>query len=231
VVDDEQNIIDFLTSNFVREGYDVLTARSADEAISQLTSSTPDLILLDLMLPGVTGLELVDRIKHTLGTRDTPIIILSANTSEENIIKGLQLGADDYVTKPFSMRVLQARVKAVLRTKRTKDATYHKVLHIRDLSIDSRRHRVSVNGKNIKLTRTEFAILSHLARTPGWVYTRSQILGAIHGSDHEIADRSVDVQILGLRRKLGWAGTYLETVRGVGYRLKGEDHPPGCKIE
>jgi two-component system phosphate regulon response regulator PhoB len=215
LVDHDQDILDLLQIHFVQEGYDVILAHSAEEAMGQLCSKTPDLILLDLMLPGLGGIEFIDRLTRVPETRNIPVVILCARSSQTDIINGLESGATDYITKPFSLRILQARVKAVLRRRCAENSATSQALQLHELSIDSRRHHVSVNGKDVELTRTEFAILLYLARTPGWVYTRSQILDAIHGTDHSATDRSVDVQILGLRRKLGRAGKYLETVRGV----------------
>lgn len=220
LVDDEQEILNLLEFSSIREGYDVITAQCAEEALSQLSSSSPELILLDLMLPGLSGLELIDKLKRVPRTRDIPIIVLSARSSETDIVRGLESGADDYIAKPFSPSVLQARVRAVLRGKYKETNGDGQLLQVHELSIDPRRHEVYVNNEPVKLTLTEFAIVRHLARTPGWVFTRSQILDALHGSDYAVTDRSVDVQILGLRRKLGVAGKYIETVRGVGYRLK-----------
>ena len=180
----------------------------------------PDLIVLDLMLPGIDGLEVAKVLKNDPKTKDISIVMLTAKGEEPDIVTGLELGADDYVTKPFSPRILVARVRAVLRRKLKEEPTDESVLRIRNLVIHSGRHEVLVNGDPVPLTFTEFGILSFLAQRPGWVFTRFQIVDAVRGDDYPVTDRSVDVQIVGLRKKLGFAGKYIETVRGVGYRFK-----------
>ena len=178
-----------------------------------------DLIILDLMLPGIDGLEVARRLKQNTATNTIPIVMLTAKGEEADVVAGLELGADDYVTKPFSPRILMARMKAVIR-RRSGDANLeNEVLTIRELSIHTGRRHVTANGKALDLTYTEFQVLYFLARRPGWVFTRSQIVDAVRGDDYPVTDRSVDVQIVGLRKKLGSLGHYIETVRGVGYRF------------
>ena len=220
VVDDEEDILELLKFNLSREGYQVSCAASGEEALSQVRSKAPDLMVLDLMLPGIDGLEVAKSLKEDPETKNIPIVMLTAKGEEADIVTGLELGADDYITKPFSPRILVARVRAVLRrnTKEPPDET--SVLRVHDLEIHPGRHEVLVNGKSISLTFTEFGVLSYLVRRPGWVFTRFQIVDAVRGDDYFVTDRSVDVQIVGLRKKLGPAGKYIETVRGVGYRFK-----------
>ncbi len=220
VVDDEEDILELLRYNLLREGYNVSCAASGEEALRLAQSEIPDLLVQDLMLPGIDGLEVTKILKNDSRTRDIPIVMLTAKGEEADIVTGLELGADDYITKPFSPRVLVARVRAVLRrkVKEYKDET--PVLRIHDISIHPGRHEVLVNDKPVQLTLTEFGILNYLARRPGWVFTRSQIMDAVKGEDYFVTDRSVDVQIVGLRKKLCNAGKYIETVRGVGYRFK-----------
>jgi two-component system alkaline phosphatase synthesis response regulator PhoP len=220
IVDDEEDILELLKYNLSREGYKVSCAASGEETLRAVRSQIPDLILLDLMLPGIDGLEVARQLKNDVKTRDVPIVMLTAKGEEADIVTGLELGADDYITKPFSPRVLVARVKAVLRRKVKESADKTSVLHIHDVEIHPGRREVLVNGEPVQLTFTEFGILNFLARRPGWVFTRSQIVDAVRGDDYFVTDRSVDVQIVGLRRKLGPAGTYIETVRGVGYRFR-----------
>lgn len=222
VVDDEEDILDLLTFNLVREGYQVACAPSGEEAMREMESEIPDLILLDLMLPGIDGLEVARRLKADPGTRSVPIVMLTAKSEEADVVIGLELGADDYVTKPFSPRVLVARVKAVLRRKIEVTQEDQLALRIHDLVIHRKGYRVLVNDKPVELTTTEFDILKHLAERPGWVFSRSQIIDAVHGESRSVTDRSVDVQVYGLRRKLGHAGEYVESVRGVGYRIKAQ---------
>jgi len=220
VIDDEEDILELLKYNLSREGYKVSCAASGEETLRAVRSQIPDLILLDLMLPGIDGLEVASQLKDDPKTKDVPIVMLTAKGEEADIVTGLELGADDYITKPFSPRVLVARVKAVLRRKVKESADKTSVLHIHDVEIHPGRREVLVNGEPVQLTFTEFGILNFLARRPGWVFTRSQIVDAVRGDDYFVTDRSVDVQIVGLRRKLGAAGTYIETVRGVGYRFR-----------
>jgi len=221
VVDDEEDILELLKYNLSREGYQVSCTTSGEKTLSLVETETPDLILLDLMLPGMDGLEVAGRLKNKSDTKKVPIVMLTAKGEEADIVTGLELGADDYVTKPFSPRILLARVRAVLRRKEHRFQDNTSVIHIHNLAIHPGRHEVTVNGNPVQLTYTEFGILSYLARRPGWVFTRSQIVDEVRGDDYFVTDRSVDVQIVGLRRKLGSAGEYIETVRGVGYRFKG----------
>jgi two-component system phosphate regulon response regulator PhoB len=220
VVDDEEDILELVRFNLSREGCQVFCASSGEEALRLVRSETPDLIVLDLMLPGIDGLEVTRRLKSDPNTKHIPIVMLTAKGEEADIVTGLELGADDYVTKPFSPRILVARVRAVLRRKVKEAPEETSVIRIHDLIIDPRRHEVLVNGEPVVLTFTEFGILNYMARRPGWVFTRFQIVDAVKGEDYPVTDRSVDVQIVGLRKKLGSAGKYIETVRGVGYRFK-----------
>jgi len=220
VVDDEDDILELVGFNLSREGFKVISASTGEKALDLVRKEIPDLIVLDLMLPGIDGLEVTRRLKGYIESREIPIVMLTAKGEEADIVTGLELGADDYITKPFSPRVLVARIKAVLRRKRQEPALGEDVLRIHDILIHPGRHEVFVNEMPVKLTFTEFGILNFLARRPGWVFTRSQIVDAVRGDDYYVTDRSVDVQIVGLRKKLGDAGKYIETVRGVGYRFK-----------
>jgi two-component system phosphate regulon response regulator PhoB len=220
VVDDEDDILELLKFNLEREGYEVLCAATGEDALSLARSRNPDLIILDLMLPGIDGLEVTRMLKNEPKTHVIPIVMLTAKGEEADIVTGLELGADDYITKPFNTKVLVARIRAVLRRKQEKYPEEEQVQKIHDLVIHPGRHEVLVNEMPVQLTLTEFGILSYLARRPGWVFTRSQIVDAVKGDEYFVTDRSVDVQIVGLRKKLGSAGAYIETVRGVGYRFK-----------
>ncbi len=220
VVDDEEDILELLRYNLLREGYNVSCAASGEEALRLAQSEIPDLLVQDLMLPGIDGLEVTKILKNDSRTKDIPIVMLTAKGEEADIVTGLELGADDYITKPFSPRVLVARVRAVLRRKVKEYKEETPVLRIHDIVINPGRHEVLVNDKPVQLTLTEFGILNYLARRPGWVFTRSQIMDAVKGEDYFVTDRSVDVQIVGLRKKLCNAGKFIETVRGVGYRFK-----------
>jgi two-component system, OmpR family, alkaline phosphatase synthesis response regulator PhoP len=219
VVDDEEDILELVRYNLVREGYAVVCTVSGEAALTIAGSDAVDLIVLDLMLPGIDGLEVARRLKARPANRDTPIIMLTAKGEEADIVTGLELGADDYVTKPFSPRILIARIKAVIRRRSGLVEAERDVLNIRELSIHVGRRRVTAADEALDLTYTEFQVLYFLARRPGWVFTRSQIVDAVRGDDYPVTDRSVDVQIVGLRKKLGPLGKYIETVRGVGYRF------------
>lgn len=220
VVEDEEEILELVTYNLTNEGYSVDSVTSGEEALRRITDSHPDLVLLDLMLPGVDGLEVCKVLKSNPATEHVAIIMLTARSEEADIVTGLELGADDYITKPFSRRVLLARVKAVLRRSREdSDEDITEVIRIHDLVVNPGRHEVLVGGEQVSLTVTEFRVLHFLANRPGWVFTRSQIVEAVRGDGYPVTDRSVDVQIVGLRKKLGDAGRYIETVRGVGYRF------------
>jgi two-component system phosphate regulon response regulator PhoB len=193
---------------------------SGEEVTQAVAQKRPDVILLDLMLPGVDGLEVCRMLKGNNETKEIPVVMVSAKGEEADIVVGLELGAEDYITKPFSPKVLIARVRAVLRRVKTRPVEDESEITVHELLIRPGRHEVQVDGKVIDLTVTEFRLLSLLARRPGWVFTRYQIVDAIHGSDYAVTDRSIDVQVVGLRKKLGRAGAYIETVRGVGYRFK-----------
>lgn len=219
VVDDEEDILELVRYNLAREGYTVVCAASGEAALKTAASDPVHLIILDLMLPGIDGLEVARRLRQNSGTKETPIVMLTAKGEEADIVTGLELGADDYVTKPFSPRILIARVKAVIRRRSGIAEAECEVLTIRELSIHTGRRHVTAKGRSLDLTYTEFQVLHFLARRPGWVFTRSQIVDAVRGDDYPVTERSVDVQIVGLRKKLGPLGKYIETVRGVGYRF------------
>ena len=219
-VDDEEDILELVRFNLAREGYQVTCTASGEKALKIARSESPDLVLLDLMLPGIDGLEVAKILKNDTRSRHIPIVMLTAKGEEADIVTGLELGADDYIPKPFSPRVMVARVKAVLRRKAKEPVEEASVIKVHDLVIHPGRHEVLVEGKAVQLTHTEFEILRFLAGRPGWVFTRFQIVDAVRGDDYPVTDRSVDVQIVGLRKKLGPAGSYIETVRGVGYRFK-----------
>ncbi len=221
VIEDEEDLAELARFNLTAEGFRVVTKRSAEEGLTSLEKETPDLILLDLMLPKMDGLEFCRLIRSQPKTRNIPVVMITAKGEERDIVKGLESGADDYIPKPFSPKVLTARVKAVLR-RAMGDKKFRKdeIVRIHDLVIHPGRFEVLVGEERVVLTNTEFQILHLLSQRPGWVFTRSQIVDAVKGDNHAVTDRSVDVQIVGLRRKLGNAGEYIETVRGVGYRFK-----------
>ena len=206
VVDDEEDILELVRFNLSKEGYRVKCAATGEAAIQSIRSTHPDLMILDLMLPGMDGLEVTRFLKKNLETRNIPIVMLTAKTEESDVLTGLEMGADDYVTKPFSPRILAARVKAVLRRDRVASPEEDSAVKIHDLVVHPGRHEVLVDEKPVLLTFTEFGILNALVRRPGWVFTRTQLVNEVRGAEHPVTDRSVDVQVVGLRRKLGSAG-------------------------
>jgi len=221
VVEDDEDIQELIRYNLVQAGYRVTVAGSGEDGLKAARVKPPDLVLLDIMLPGMDGLEVCRLLATQDNTRHLPVIMLTAKGEEADIVTGLQMGADDYITKPFSPRVLLARIKVVLRRQeRDTDEGGDQPLKAGEIHIHPGRREVRVKGKLVDLTYTEFGILHFLARHPGWVYTREQIVDAVHGADYPVTDRSIDVQMVSLRRKLGAAGDDLETVRGVGYRYK-----------
>ena len=220
VVDDEENIRELVRYNLAREGYQVTTVGSGEEALKQASSKLPDLIVLDLMLPGMDGFAVCRQLKNDSRTAHIPIVMLTVKGEESDIVVGLELGADDYITKPFSPKVLLARLKAILRRREKEPVGESDVMTIGDLMIHPGRHEVLVQGKPVKLTSTEFRILHLMARKPGWVFTRYQIVDAARGDNIAVTARSVDFHITSLRRKLGPCSDYIETVWGVGYRFK-----------
>ena len=220
VVDDEEDILELLRYNLNREGYDVICADSGENALEIVKSRNVDLILLDLMLPNIDGLSLARELKANPKLNAIPIIMLTAKGDESDVVAGLEVGADDYVTKPFSPRILVARVRVILRRHNSEHPVDEDELSIENLTINHRKRLVSIKKKAVKLTLTEFEVLALLASRPGWVFSRTQIVDNVRGYNHSITDRSVDVQIVGLRRKLGPCSHYIETVRGVGYRFR-----------
>ena len=223
IVEDEQDIRDLLIFNLQKEGFKVESVDNGDSALSLIRKNNFDLILLDLMLPGIGGFDLTRILKNDKKTSKTPILMLTAKGEESDIVKGLELGADDYMTKPFSIKVLIARINKIL-IKSNNRSDEANVLKHNSLSINLKARDVIVEGKKIDLTFTEFEILKLLASHSKWVYTRSEIINNIRGDDYIVTDRTIDFQIVGLRKKMGPAGKYIKTVRGVGYRFEDEDN-------
>lgn len=220
LVDDEEDILELLKYNLFRECYQVLAVTTGEEAVKAVHQSPPDLIILDLMLPGMDGLEVCKNLKNAAETNPIPIIMLTAKGEDSDIIIGLELGADDYIIKPFSPRILLARVKAVLRRKKESSQEHLSIIKQGDLVIYPDRREVFIGELKIELTATEFAVLQLLAAKPGRVFSRSQIVDIARGEDYPVTDRSVDVHIVSLRKKLDKYGAFIQTVRGVGYKFK-----------
>lgn len=222
IVDDEEPIRALIKFNLERAGYETAGAGTAHNALDAARAGGIDLVILDLMLPDMSGLDVCRLLKSDEATASLPIVMVTARTEDDDIVRGLELGADDYITKPFSPRVLVARVKSVLRRKKQTAADLRAVVKCGPLVIDTARHTVQVNGQAADLSATEFAILLFLSRHEGQVFSRRQIIDAIKGDDYPATERSVDVQVLSIRRKVGEFTNedLIETIRGVGYRMR-----------
>lgn len=228
VVEDDQDIRELISYNLGKEGYTVIPVESGEQALKLIETANPDLIVLDIMLPSMDGIEVLRNLKQGSRHANIPVIMATAKSEDSDIITGLELGADDYIAKPFSPKVLIARIRSLLRRTQTRtnnSKALDEVVQIGPLTLDAGRHELSIDGKPVDLSATEFAILEFMMRNPGWVFSRNQIIDAVRGKDYPVTERSVDVQILGLRKKLGSAGTRIETVRGVGYRFQDTTEP------
>lgn len=220
IVEDDEDILELIRYNLAKEGFKLTAEMSGEGALSSVQHKIPDLILLDIMLPEMDGFEVCKMLKADPRLKTVPVIMMTAKGEEADVITGLEIGADDYVTKPFSPKILISRIKAVLRRKNREEVDVQAVLKVNDLVIHPGRHEVLLSGEPLELTYTEFKILHFLAGRPGWVFTRYQIVDAVRGEEYPVTERAVDVQIVGLRKKLGSYGDLIETVRGVGYRFK-----------
>jgi two-component system alkaline phosphatase synthesis response regulator PhoP len=219
VIEDEPDIVEVMCYNLQREGYQVSSTTRGDEGLELVRNQSPALVILDLMLPGVDGLTIRQQIKSDPLTRATPIIIVSAKGEESDVVIGLGLGADDYISKPFSPREMLARVKAVLRRGPLQEEQQKDRIVAKDLVIDPSRHEVRAAGELVKLTATEFKLLHQLASQPGRAYSREQLLNRVVGEGVVVVDRNIDVHIRSVRKKLGDLGEMIQTIRGVGYRF------------
>ena len=220
VVEDEEDIMEVIRFNLEKEGYEVHQALSGEKALQVIENNLPSLVLLDLMLPGINGLDLCRIFKQNDRTKAIPVIMLIAKSEDADIVAGLEMGAEDYITKPFSPRVLVARVRTILRRRESGVKDDSSVIQVEGMQIHPGRHEVTMGDNVVDLTPSEFRILHYLARRPGWVYSRDQIIDAIRGHGYVVTDRAIDVQVVGLRKKLGDYGKLIETVRGIGYRFR-----------
>ena len=220
VVEDEEDIMEVIRFNLEKEGYEVHQALSGEKALQVIENNLPSLVLLDLMLPGINGLDLCRIFKQNDRTKAIPVIMLTAKSEDADIVAGLEMGAEDYITKPFSPRVLVARVRTILRRRESGVKDDSSVIQVEGMQIHPGRHEVTMGDNVVDLTPSEFRILHYLARRPGWVYSRDQIIDAIRGHGYVVTDRAIDVQVVGLRKKLGDYGKFIETVRGIGYRFR-----------
>lgn len=219
VIEDDEDIQILIRHNLQRESFNVTIASTGEDGLKKMRITPYDCILLDLMLPGMDGIEVCRHIKKDDKLLHLPIIMVTAKGEESDIITGLELGADDYIVKPFSPKILIARIRAVMRRKFSESYNTSAVININDFEIHPGRHEAIYKGKRLDLTHMEFQVLHLLASQPGWVFTRNQVIDSVRSDNYPVTDRSVDVVIVGLRRKLGEAGTMIETVRGVGYRF------------
>lgn len=222
IVEDEKDIAEMIRYNLEKEGYKVSVASKGSMALELLEENSPDLVILDIMLPDIDGFEVCRKMRSEPATSAVPVIFLSAKSQEMDKVVGLELGADDYMTKPFSPRELIARIKAVLRRKAVVPAA-EKLLSSGDIVIDVEKHKVKAFGKSVELTPTEFSILEYMYARPGRVLSREKLLNGVFGYDSSVYDRTVDAHIKSLRKKLGKAKNYIETVRGIGYRFKEDE--------
>ena len=221
VVEDEPDILDVLSYNLRREGYEVHSANNGTIGLSLIRREKPDLVLLDLMLPGMDGLEICQALKNGEGTSEVLIIMVTAKGEESDIVLGLGAGADDYISKPFSPKELVARVKAVLRRgPGIQKSTRQEVIEYGDLCVDATKHKVTLAGTDVRLTATEFRLLHFLASNPGRVFSRDQLISNALGDDTVVVDRNIDVHVRGIRKKIDTDPPFIETIRGVGYRFR-----------
>ena len=227
IIEDERDIGELLEYNLQKEGYDTILANNGESGLKIARKEKPNLLLLDLMLPGIDGLDVCRLIKSDSDIKDISIVMLTALGQEEDIVKGLESGADDYITKPFSFKVLIARIQSVLRRGQVEELNDEQGVNVMGVKIAPRTREVSVNDSIIELTPTEYQVLYLLASHPGWVFTRYQIIDKIRGDNYPVTDRStdrsIDFQIVGLRKKMGDLGHFVQTIRGVGYRFKSND--------
>lgn len=220
-IEDEPDIQTIIEYNLTREGFDVQCANNGEQGVTLVQRERPDLVLLDLLLPGLDGLEVCRRLKLEPATREIPIIMVTAKGDESDVVIGLGMGADDYLSKPFSPKELIARIRAVLRRARARNDTQSdQALVFDDVQIDPSRHEVRVEGEFVTFTATEFRLLHQLATHPGRVFTREQLVPRVIGDGAVVIDRNIDVHVRAVRKKLGEHRDLLETVRGVGYRFR-----------
>jgi two-component system, OmpR family, phosphate regulon response regulator PhoB len=225
LVEDNRTLAEGVAFNLDQAGYDVIVAHDGQDAITQAQIKSPEIVLLDLMLPVVDGLEVCRRLRADAATRDVLIVMITAKDDESDQIVGFSLGADDYVTKPFSVKVLLERIKALER-RRKSDASEDDVISCLGVRLDRRSYRATLDGKPLQLTRSEFRLLDTLIRQPGRVFQRSELIDAALGQDTIVLERTIDVHIRALRRKLGDQADLIETMRGVGYRFRDPHAPP-----
>lgn len=223
VVEDEEDILDLLTLNLVKAGFHVIPAMDGQSGLEKILENKPHVVLLDVMLPGMNGLEVLRRVKSDPSVSKTPVIMLSAKGDEADILKGLELGASDYIPKPFSPRVVVAKIKNIFQDMvilPSSEPSDDNLVTYGPIELDLGRFKASINGQGISLTSMEFKVLHYLLQRPGWVFSRYQIVESVKGEEYLVTDRTIDVLMVKLRKKLGDASHLIETVRGVGYKIK-----------
>src|SRR5689334_12682223 len=220
VVDDEPDLVELVRHHLQREHYEVITASDGETALFEARRRVPDLVILDLMLPGIDGLEVCRRLRSDTRLAHIPIVMLTAKGEESDVVIGLAQGADDYVRKPFGVKELVARVATRLRAAELQSAETQKVVRFGDLVIDAVKHEVLLAGEPVVLTVTEFKLLRHLVQNRGRAFTRNELLNAVMGADVYVIDRNVDVHVATLRKKLGAYGAHILTIRGLGYKFR-----------
>jgi two-component system phosphate regulon response regulator PhoB len=222
IIEDERALVEVLEYNLKKEGYEVLTASDGQDGLRRAQAQLPDLVVLDLMLPVMEGLEVCRQLRSATRTKEIPVLMLTARSEEVDEVVGFQMGADDYVTKPFKIKALMQRVKVLLRRKQGAEPAAADMVVSHGIEIDRRQHRVVVEGSEVRLTPTEFKLLWALIRQPGRAFSRQELLEAGMGDDSLVYERTVDVHVKALRQKLGSRAEAIETVRGVGYRMRVE---------
>jgi two-component system phosphate regulon response regulator PhoB len=220
IIEDEADILEVIQYNLSREGFKIITSRNGEDGLAKVRKESPDLVLLDLMLPGIDGIEICRQLKQDPVTRAIPVVMVTAKGEESDIVLGLGMGADDYITKPFSPKELVARVHAVLRRGPLKEEQKGERIVRGDVVIDLARHEVLVKGNPVQLTTTELRLIHFLASHPGRVFTRDHLLNRAIGEDAVVIDRNIDVHIRSIRKKIGEQRDIIETIRGVGYRFR-----------
>ncbi|MGL1933825.1 MAG: response regulator transcription factor [Fibrobacterales bacterium] len=219
IIEDDEDIRELLSYNLTQEGYTVIDAPDGQKGLEMFWNDTPHLVLLDIMMPGKNGIDVLKEIRNGKIAPQTPVILVSAKGEELDIVMGLELGADDYMVKPFSLKVLFARIRKVFSKAVQKSEMVTNTISHYDITIDDSKRKVSYGENDLDLTASEFSALYFLISKPGRVYTRNQIISAVHGDDYFVTDRSIDVLIVSLRKKMGYAGKLIETIRGVGYKF------------
>ena len=220
LIDDDVAITDVLKEVLEREGYQVTAKHNGQDALLSAMTFHPDVILVDYNLPDTDGFEICRKLKMNPKTAQIPVMMVTGRSADSEAVTALELGADDYIIKPFSAQVLVARVRVLLRRLQQVVLSPKDIINIHSIKIDRRKFSVAVEDSEVKLTTTEYKLLDCLISKPGWVFTRGQLVSELNGDNHAVTDRSIDVQIVGLRRKLGLAGKFIETLRGVGYRIR-----------